>query len=633
MTRKKSKKYGKKKAAEKSSNDHSDVKKLAPSQSIEGKSLLIWRTLILMGFIALAFILYGKGLQFGYVLDDKIVITDNSYTKKGFDGVWDLLTTESFEGYFGEQKNLLEGGRYRPLSLVTFAIEHEFFGLNSTVSHVINVLLYGLCAFLAFITLQRLLQEKTKRSKILLSLSFLTALVFLVHPLHTEAVANIKGRDEILAFLFSISTLLFGLKYYDTKKLAYIPAMLICYFLGLLAKENTITFLAIIPFGIVLFRKKAIRNAIRIALYLLGITFIYLVIRYQVIGFLLNGGNTSTDLMNNPFLGMRSIERFSTVMYTLIIYLKLHVVPNQLTHDYYPYHIPIMQLQNIWVILSILIHLAMAGLVFYFWKKKPVIAFALGFYLAAMSIVSNLIVDVGTFMNERFAFTASLGICLLMVYLLQKVADKLPFRQHLVLPSLIAILVIPYSLKTFDRVPAWESALTLNTAAIKVSKNSARANSFMATALFEEYKITTDRATKQALLDKAQPYMLKAVEIHPNYYNGNLMRAGIAAEQYKMNGDLDALLSEFMQVIAIRPDIGYLTEYLKYLNDRADINTMTQFYINASRMILNQNKNLSWSVHYALLGNQINPQNQELRNLLVQGYTRIGRPQDAAKFQ
>ena len=633
MARKKSNKHRKQITTTNSASDQIETKEKPADKTVDGNQFKFIRPAILISFIAIAFLLYGQGLQFGYVLDDRIVITENAYTKKGFDGIRELFSTESFQGYFGEQKNLLEGGRYRPLSLVTFAIEHQFFGLNSTISHIINVLLYALCAFIAFITLQRLLQDNRSGTKLFLSLSFLTALLFLVHPLHTEAVANIKGRDEILAFIFSMSTFLFAIKYFDTKRLKYIPAMLVCYFLGLLAKENTITFLAIIPFGLLLFRKKALQQAIRLTLYLLGMTLVYLVIRYQVIGFLLNSGNPSNDLMNNPFLGMTGVERFSTVMYTLIIYLKLNVFPHPLTHDYYPYHIPIMQLQNIWVILSILGHLIIAGLVFYFWKKNPVISFALGFYLAAMSIVSNLIVDVGTFMNERFAFTASLGICLLLVYVLQKLAAKINFKHQVVFPSLLALFLIPYAWKTFDRVPAWESALSLNSAAIKISKNSARANSFMATALFEEYKITSDRDTKKALLDKAQPYMLKAVEIHPNYYNGNLMRAGIAAEQYKMNGDQNALLSEFMNVIAVRPDISYITEYLKYLNDRADLNTMTQFYINAARLILNQNRNLSWSVHYALMGNQLNPQNQELRQLLVEGYNRIGRPQEAAKFQ
>ena len=586
---------------------------------------------ILGFFIILAFFLYYQCLLFGYVLDDKIVITDNAHTKNGFKGLWDLLANDSFQGYFGVQKDLLQGGRYRPLSLMTFAIEHQLWGLNSAISHHINVLLYGLSGFFSFITLRRLFGEKTFSKKVFLSLSFLTAVLFVLHPIHTEAVANIKGRDEIMAFIFSILALFYALRSFDHGKLIHLAGMVVCFFLGLLSKENTITFLAIIPFGILLFRPKNSKKVFKIFGMLLFSTIIYLIIRYQVIGYLLNN-EPIKDIMNNPFYGMSGLERLSTVFYTLIIYLKLNFFPHPLTHDYYPYHIPIMNLKNAVVWLSVLLHIFIGAGVFYFWKKDKKIAFAFGFYLAAMSIVSNLFVDVGTFMNERFAFTASLATCLLIVYLVKKLVGKYSKNQNITLVSL-GIIAILFGMKTIFRVPAWETALTLNTEAIKVSKNSARANSFMATALFEEYKITTDQEKKKTLLEEASPYALKALTIYPSYYNGNLMRAGIAAEKYKLNRNLDELLAEFYEIIKVRPDVDYLTEYLNYLNDRADNDTMTRFYINSGRILINSGVNVTWAVHYLLMGNKLDPQNSEIKSLLVQGYTMIGRPADAAKFR
>ena len=184
-------------------------------------------------FIIISLALYFKCISFGYVLDDKIVITDNSYTKKGFEGIWDHLSSESFEGYFGEQKNLLQGGRYRPLSLITFAIEYELWGLNPALSHLINILFYAFCGFMAFITLRRLFGEKTFSKKVLFALSFISALLFIVHPIHTEAVANIKGRDELMAFFFSMAALFYALKYFDSQKLKYAGFIIIAFFLGM----------------------------------------------------------------------------------------------------------------------------------------------------------------------------------------------------------------------------------------------------------------------------------------------------------------------------------------------------------------------------------------------------------------
>ena len=74
--------------------------------------------------LALAGILYLNTLSNGYALDDKIVISNNQFTQQGFGGIIDHLTNESFVGFFGTQKELVAGARYRPLSLITFSIEN-----------------------------------------------------------------------------------------------------------------------------------------------------------------------------------------------------------------------------------------------------------------------------------------------------------------------------------------------------------------------------------------------------------------------------------------------------------------------------------------------------------------------------
>jgi len=76
-----------------------------------------------VGFIALfAFLLYSNSLFFKYTLDDTLVITENKFTKQGITGIKNILNNDSFVGFLGENKNLLPGGRYRPLSQITFAI-------------------------------------------------------------------------------------------------------------------------------------------------------------------------------------------------------------------------------------------------------------------------------------------------------------------------------------------------------------------------------------------------------------------------------------------------------------------------------------------------------------------------------
>ena len=79
------------------------------------------------------------------------------------------------------------------------------------------------------------------------SLAFAAALLFVAHPLHTEAVANIKGRDEIMALLGSLAALYFSLRSYHSGKLGWEALAALSFLIGIFSKENAITFLAIVP--------------------------------------------------------------------------------------------------------------------------------------------------------------------------------------------------------------------------------------------------------------------------------------------------------------------------------------------------------------------------------------------------
>ena len=118
-------------------------------------------------FFLLSIGLYFESLKFGYVLDDIMVDSENSFVQKGFGGIWDILSKESFTGYFGEQKDLVTGARYRPLSIVSFAIEFAIYGNTPKYSHLINILLYALigCALYRFgklIFLQPILLRRSR---------------------------------------------------------------------------------------------------------------------------------------------------------------------------------------------------------------------------------------------------------------------------------------------------------------------------------------------------------------------------------------------------------------------------------------------------------------------------------------
>jgi len=568
-----------------------------------------WPALLLLA--ALAVIPYLPALNYGYVLDDQIVITGNKFTQKGLGGIGDILRTESMTGYFGEQKDLVAGARYRPLSIVTFAVEHSIMPGKPFIGHLGNILFYAFTCLLLYRVLT-LLVPLAPGQTWWWSVPFLAAVFYALHPLHTEVVANIKGRDEIMTFLGALGAIWFTLRWLSDRKPVWLVLSGFSFFLGLLSKENAITFLAVIPATLYFFTRARKEDILKTLLPILTASVIYLIIRYQVIGYFLSSGKQITDLMNNPFVEMDPGQKLATIMYTLGLYLKLLVLPHPLTHDYYPYAIPIMNWSDWQVLLSLAAYLGLAAVFFRGYRQRSLPAFAVLFYLATLSIVSNLFFPVGTFMNERFVFISSLAWTLVLAWLLaDQLPKRLPGKTGLPAGLLLASLVTAgYFWRTWTRVPVWENALTLNRAAIAVSPNSARANTFITTALFQKYREETDPQAQRALLEEMGPYIRKAVEIYPAYYSGLQMYVGVLAEEYRYDKDLDKLLGGFRKVFEGRDQLAFVDEYLDYLEGQTALHPrLSEFYYDVGfRVFWQQRRKKPYAIKYLEKGARLSPQ-------------------------
>ncbi len=550
-------------------------KKVRPKKWIWKKHIPALSILFLLGFA-----LYFQSIYFEYVLDDKIVLTENDYVKEKWAGIPKILSSDSFEGYFKEQKDLLQGARYRPFSIAAFAVEYGIVGeANPMVSHLINIVLYGFLACLIYFLMFRLNISWPHKSWYF-SLPFIVALLYVLHPLHIEAVANVKGRDELLTFIFSIISFLCIYRYSYQRQLSFLILGSVSFFAALMFKENALPFLAVIPASLWVFRKKDLNFLVLPFVALLIPTIIYFIIRLQVIGYLIDPpGKKITDLLNNPFAEMNSGERLATIFYTLLEYLKLQVFPHPLTHDYYPYHIPKMTWSNAVVYLSFLINAILFALSLWGIFKRKAWGFFLFFYFASVSIVSNILISVGVFMNERFVFIASLGFCFLIPWVVQKGAERFSFDSKIILGSFVAGLSILFVLKDLDRIPDWKNPFTLNESAIKVSKNSARANCFYGVELYKKAQNETDNSVKQDLLKEAAGYVDRAIEIYPEYGSALKMKAGILGAQYTGIQDREKTLDQFFEIMQDK-HIPYVHQFIMdYLSKNPDnIDAILQFY-------------------------------------------------------
>ncbi len=503
--------------------------KIEPVGEIKFTETLKWHKWLVFGFGVL---IYLNTLSHEYTQDDAIVIYDNIYTKAGITGWADIFTKDTFAGFFKDESklNLVSGGRYRPFTLAMFALEYQLVGNNPWLGHLINVLLFGFLCFVIYKLLEKLFCYRIdNQANRLLILSI--SLIFAAHPIHTEAVANIKGRDEIMAMLGAVLALYFLIKYVDYKEVKFLIISLVCFFIGLLSKENTITYLAICPFTLYFFRDLSLKNAIFKSSYLWISAILFLVIRTAVVGN--NFSNPPLELMNNPFIKLVNgeyipfefSERLATIFYTLGKYIQLLLFPITLTHDYYPRYIDIMHFSDIMVIVSVLAYLFLTIIAFKSLKTKSIISFGIIYFLITTTIISNVIFPIGTNMSERFMFMPSLGFAIVLGYFLQRyIFEK--FGKNLYFSTLFIIILL-FSIKTFSRNEVWESDFKLFTTDVKTSTNSAKVLNAAAGALSTESVKENNLEKKQEMLNEALGYINKAIEIHPTYKAAYFLKGNI----------------------------------------------------------------------------------------------------------
>jgi hypothetical protein len=283
-------------------------------QSIEVRPVLWWPPLVLA---LVGFLLYVNTIGNEYALDDIAAIGQNLFVKKGLAGIPDLLRTE-----FWHFSNI-SLGYYRPLSLITFALEQEFFKDSPHISHLINAGLYGLTGLAIGVLLQKWLPGQSIPA-------FLIGLVFMAHPLHTEIVANIKGRDEILSFLFISLMLLCYWWYLETKDWGWTAFACVSLYLAFLSKESSIVSLALIPAMQYWFARQNVWRSLLSLWPFLIVAALFFYQKKLMIGTL--NGSPPIDWANYPY----AIEQTqkSTMFKFFAYYVRLLVWPHPLVYDY-----------------------------------------------------------------------------------------------------------------------------------------------------------------------------------------------------------------------------------------------------------------------------------------------------------
>ncbi len=607
------------------------------------------------GIFLLSVILYANTLFHNYAVDDAIVIYDNEFTTIGLAGIPDLFRYDTFRGFFKVEgkENLVAGGRYRPLTPAMYALEVQLFApkkrdaaglpvkdkngnqifdpdesgkLNTVkfVGHFVNVLLYGLTGVVLFWLLLRLFSPASA-SPLIPHTSYLIpltcTLLFMVHPIHSEVVANIKGRDEIVSLLGSLAALLLSWRAFSEKKPGLNLAAGALFFLALLSKENAITFLAVVPLTYFFFSRANVRQVILQTLPFVAAAAVFLVIRTSVIGLL--PGEPPKELMNNPFLklvGTQYVdfsagEKFATIFYTLGKYLQLLVLPHPLTHDYYPRHIPILGFGDWKVILSLLVYLALGIYALLRLPKKDPVSYGILFFLATISIVSNIVFPVGTTMNERFAYMPSVGFCLVVAVLFAKLAGK---NGRLPMTAMVVggLILLAYSGKTFVRNFVWKDNFTLFLTDVKTAPGSAKLQNSSGGELIAQSLKPGNEERKNDMLREAITHLNEAIKIHPGYKNPFLL----LGNAYNYLQEYEASIQAYEHALRLDPNYGEAK------------NNLAITYQQAGRYFGEEKNDLAKSLAYLQKAYELKPDDYETLRLLGVAHGVAGYAAKAAEY-
>jgi protein O-mannosyl-transferase len=503
-----------------------------------------WLTLIL-AIVAMG--IYANTLTNGYVLDDMAVITHNTYVQKGLAGIPEILTTPSLSGF--SERPVYDTAAindiYRPISLSMFAAEHQFFGNTPVAGHLFNVLLFAGCVVLLFLFFAELLSTKQ------FAPAFLAALLFAVHPIHTEVVANIKSRDELLCFFFGFSALYLAMRYMTKGTWYVLATALVCYFLSLLSKETSISFVAIVPLLCLWYASPNKKRAVMLTVAMLAVAALYLGIRFYILASHNANHPGLIDFMENPLTGAPDVaSRIATAIEVMGRYLQLLFLPYPLSCDYTFATIPFVDFGHISVWAVVFIYLALAGVGIYRLLKihRDIVAFGLLFYLLSIAIFSNLFFLTGAIMAERFLFFPSVGFCLIVATLLTRLAARWGVRGSLLILTLPVIVTL--SGMTLSRNTDWESNYTLFSADVKKQPENARLQHAMAFELTSSrLQTAASDAEKRELLQQGIECYRRSLSIYPAQSKVHTDLGNLFASL----GQTDSAEVHMLQAAALKP--------------------------------------------------------------------------------
>ncbi len=393
-------------------------------------------------------------------------------------------------------------GLWRPLVILSFAVDWQASGGSATWMHAANVLWHAAATALLVPVLS---------AYVPVAAALAGALVFAAHPVHVEAIANLVGRAEPMAAVFLFLALLAGraIRRRAGDGQATWPlelALLAAVLAGLFTKEHAAVALALLALDDFATRRPGAPGLPRRDYAaVLVVTAMWFYARSRIV---------PSDMVAPTFFGLGAVGRISTMLPVVFVLVRLLVWPFDLSPDYFPEVVPRLEHPTLLGAAGLVLLLAFAAMAVVSWRRNRALAVGLVFAAVAWVPTANFLFPSGIVLAERTLYLVSAGIAFVAAALFEALAAR---RGPRVAAGAAVVVVLAFGARAATQIPVWRDNRDLVLWALDAHPESYREHQAAARAL----------VLMGDLPDALRQYAV-SIELYPlDHYN--LAEAGAAA--------------------------------------------------------------------------------------------------------
>ena len=499
------------------------------------------RLLVLLGIAAVTFFSYYACLENQFTnWDDLGYIISDQYIKNS--------TLDGYLRIFDFSTNVM--GNYHPLTILIYAIEYSYKGLQPFIYHFDSVIAHVLTTLAVYFFVKKFTGRPVA--------AIVAALLFGVHPMHVESVAWAAGRKDILYSLFYVMACTAYVNYVRTDssgKLKWYVSILVLFTLSLLCKSVAVTF-PVVLFVVDYFEKRVVNGSFspiligteklkldlwllleKIPFFVLSLAFGLGSVRAQKVV----GAYGSLDAHFN------SIERFALGCYALCTYLWKAVVPVGLT-NFYPYPLKLSDALPVQFYVYPVIVLALIFMIWKYARHNRLVVFGLGFFIINIVLLLQFIPVGGAIVSDRYGYLPYLGFFLIAGwYVSNYFEDKAKVQTGKTILGIVVAYSLVLGFMSNERCKDWYDSATLWRDNIQKYPDAPVGYFYLGQEYFTRYEIEGNPNEKKNLGDSSLKYFNLSVLHKPDYINPIIC----IAELQRNYGQTDAAIATYRKAMAI----------------------------------------------------------------------------------